>query len=127
MWEEEPWAIFLDTENLHDRTFDVLILFFKHCLAQTAGLAAAQPASALPCTAQLSCLAGQAGLPQDKTPLLRCLCSGVFPEVSFIRCPLLRGLSSGFLCSGAFPQVSLLRGFSSGVFAQVPFLLIMIL
>lgn len=44
MWEEGPRAIFLDMENLHDRSFDVLILFFKHCLAQKAELAAAQPA-----------------------------------------------------------------------------------
>lgn len=44
MWEEGPQAIFLDMENLHDTSFDVLILFFKHCLAQQWELAAAQPA-----------------------------------------------------------------------------------
>lgn len=44
MWEEGPRAIFLDMENLHDTSFDVLILFFKHCLAQKSELAAAQPA-----------------------------------------------------------------------------------
>lgn len=44
MWKEGPWAISLDMENLHDTSFDVLILFFKHCLAQKSELAAAQPA-----------------------------------------------------------------------------------
>lgn len=44
MWEEGPQAIFLDMENLHDTSFDVLILFFKHCLSQQWELAAAQPA-----------------------------------------------------------------------------------
>lgn len=34
MWEEGPRAIFLDMENLHDTSFDVLILFFKHCIAE---------------------------------------------------------------------------------------------
>lgn len=57
MWEEGPRAIFLDMENLHDTSFDVLILFFKHCLAQRSELAAAQ--SAVSSAVQHFCLLGQ--------------------------------------------------------------------